>query len=189
MAALATAPTQSRDKRSSAAELSESDDERDSDFDGANVDNDQDDDELEGDFDGAIDDDEDLELDDEFDGADVDNDQDDDDEEDTSVDKGDSLADPKADDTEADLAAMLSARLGTSDDDEEDDEETEAKNTKRSSVPSRQSVEEENDDFTVQPRQRAEWVCATCFLIVNKAAAAASSCPHCGADRAAFATA
>ena len=118
MAASATAPTKNRDKRSSAAGLSESDDERDEEFEGANVDNIQDNDELGVDFDRATDDEEDDELDEEFDGADVDNDQDDDDEDDTSVDKGDSLLDPNADDTEADLAAMLKARLGTSDDDE-----------------------------------------------------------------------
>ena len=80
------------------------------------------------------------------------------------------------DDTEKDLAAELNARLGMNDDAEEDDDDQPVK----ASISSAHTVVEEGDGFSVRPRQASEWTCAVCFLIVNKAAAAA--CPHCGAD-------
>jgi hypothetical protein len=83
------------------------------------------------------------------------------------------------DDTEEDLDAILKARLGTNDEDDEGDEDDDPV---KASTPPTYTVVEEGDGFTVRPRQASEWICAACFLIVNKVAAAAAACPHCGAD-------
>ena len=81
---------------------------------------------------------------------------------------------PDPDDIEEDLDAILKDRLSAGDDEDEEDEEEDDQVVKKPVVVA------EGD---VTPKQEGEWTCMSCFLIVTKAAASASICPHCGAER------
>lgn len=114
--------------------------------------------------------------------ADADADEEDDDDEDdekaapkAKSDDDDDDDEPDPDDIEEDLDAILKDRLSAGDDEDEEDEEDEAGQVVKKPDPAVQG--------DVAPKQEGEWTCMNCFLIVTKAAASASTCPHCGAQR------